>query len=207
MMIGQAPMISGTLGTLFTDGLQYLYGAHQQGAKQATANVRTSTSPKLQAMLKAGAKRNLAQARRLEKVFKVAGLRPEGRPDPAMQGIVEANQALVGQAPDPAARDLVNIASGQVAAHFFLATYGTLRSYAQLLGDKKAARLLGQTLKETGAVDKTFTSLARQLSRRSGSISYTGTRAGRGKGTMAAVLAALGGIAVAAIATAKSGRD
>lgn len=199
-------MISGTIGTLFTDGLQYLYGAHQQGAKQAAANVRTSTSPKLRAMLKAGTKRNLAQARRLEKVFKVVGLRPEGRPDPAMQGIVEANQTLLGQAPDPAARDLVNIASGQVAAHFFLATYGTLRSYAQLLGDKKAARLLGRTLKETGAVDRTFTGLARQLSRRSGSISYGGNATRRGRGSVAAVVAALGGIAVAAFATARSGR-
>ena len=124
-----------------------------------------------------------------------------------MQGIVEANQALVGQAPDPAARDLVNIASGQVAAHFYLATYGTLRSYAQLLGNKKAARLLGRTLNETGTVDKTFTRLARRLSRGSGAAAeYGKARTGRGKGSVAAVMAALGGIAVAAIATGRRAR-
>ncbi len=199
-------MISGTIGTLFTDGLQYLYGAHHQGAKQAAANVRSSTSPKLRSMLRSGAKRNLAQARRLEKVFKVAGLRPDGRPDPAMQGIVDANEALVGQAPNGIARDLVNIASGQVAAHFYLATYGTLRAYAQLLGHKKAARLLGRTLGETGTVDRTFTRLARRLSRQSGPAGYDG--AGRRGGTrpVATVVAMLGGIAVAALATAGRGR-
>ena len=199
-------MISGTLGTLFTDGLQYLHGAHHQGAKQAAANVRTSTSPKLRSLLRSGAKRNLAQARRLEKVFKVAGLRPDGRQDPAMQGIVEANQALVGQAPDGVARDLVNIASGQVAAHFYLATYGTLRSYARLLGNRKAARLLGRTLNETGAVDRTFTKLARRLSRGSGSADHGRAAAGRGRRPVATVMAMAGGIALAALATAGRGR-
>ena len=199
-------MTSGTLGTLFTDGLQYLYGAHHQGAKQAAANVRTSSSPKLRSMLRSGAKRNLAQARRLEKVFKAAGLVPGGQHDPAMQGIVEANETLVGQAPAGVARDLVNIASGQVAAHFYLATYGTLRSYAQLLGNKKAARLLGRTLNETGTVDRTFTRLARRLSRQP---APAGTGVGRrsGKRPVATVVAMLGGIAVAALATARSGRQ
>ena len=198
-------MISGTIGTLFTDGLQYLHGAHQQGAKQAAANVRASTSPKLRAMLRNGAKRNRAQARRLEKVFKVAGLRPDGRKDPAMQGIMDANDALVAQAPDPVARDLVNIASGQVAAHFYLATYGTLRSYAQLLGHRKAARLLGKTLGETGSLDRTFTRLPRRLSRQSGAAGHDGGRTG-GKRPVATVVAMLGGIAVAALATAGSSR-
>ena len=199
-------MISGTIGTLFTDGLQYLHGAHQQGATQAAANVRASTSPKLRAMLKTGAKRNRAQARRLEKVFKVAGLRPDGRKDPAMQGIVDANDALVAQAPDPVARDLVNIASGQVAAHFYLATYGTLRSYAQLLGHKKAARLLGKTLGETGTLDRTFTRLARRLSRQSGAAGDDAAGRKGGKRPVATVVAMLGGIAVAALATAGSSR-
>ena len=198
-------MISGTIGTLFTDGLQYLHGAHQQGAKQAAANVRASTSPKLRAMLRNGAKRNRAQARRLEKVFKVAGLRPDGRKDPAMQGIMDANDALVAQAPDPVARDLVNIASGQVAAHFYLATYGTLRSYAQLLGHRKAARLLGKTLGETGSLDRAFTRLARRLSRQSGAAGRDGGRKG-GRRPVATVVAMLGGIAVAALATAGSSR-
>lgn len=196
-------MISGTLGTLFTDGLHYLHGAHHQGARQAAANIRTSTSPRLRAALRADAKRNLQQARRLEKVFKEAGLRPDGRTDPAMQGIVDANQSLAGQAPDPVARDLVNIASEQVAAHFFLATYGTLRSYARLLGNKKAAKLLKRTLSETGAADRTLTRLAGRLSRRSGSPDYD--RGGRGGRRFAAVLAMLGGVAVAALATRGTG--
>ena len=171
-MIWQVSMISGTLGTLFNDGLQYLYDAHQQGAEQAAANVKTSTSPRLRALLRSGTKRNLVQARRLERVFKLAGLAPHGRHDLGMEGIAKANQAMVGQMPDGAGRDLLNIAAGQAAAHLFLANYGTLRSYARLLGNRKAARLLRRTQNETSAIDQRLTKLARRLSKRSGSPGY-----------------------------------
>ena len=171
-------MASRTLSTLFAEGLQSLYGAHRQGAEQAAANVKTSTSPALRSMLRAGAKQNLAQARRLETVFKSAGLAPKGRRDPAMQGIADANEAMLAQAPGAAARDLATIASGQVAAHFYLATYGTLRSYAQLMGNKKAVKLLSKTLNETSAIDAGFTKLARSLTKRSGAAVPRAARPG-----------------------------
>ena len=79
-------------------GLCFLYGAHQQGSAQAAANQRTSTSPKLRSMVKAGAKANLDQARRLEGVFASAGLQPHGKHDKAMQSIIDgALKAMRGE--------------------------------------------------------------------------------------------------------------
>ena len=193
-------MTPGTLGTLFNDGLQYLYGAHQQGAEQAAANVKTSSSPRLRALLRSGSKQNLAQARRLEKVFELAGLAPHGRHDLGMEGIAKANQAMVGQMPDEAGRDLLNIAAGQAAAHFFLANYGTLRSYAQLLGNRKAARLLRKTRNETSAIDQRLTKLARRLSKQSGSPGHGRAAAIPTVAVVRQVAAMAGGIGVAALA-------
>ncbi len=157
---------------LFSEGLCSLYGAHQQGSAQAAANQRTSTSPKLRSMLKAGAKANLDQARRLEGVFASVGLRPHGNHDKAMQGIIDANNAVVARTRDPAARDLLNIELGQVAAHFYLATYGTLRTYAEASGNRAAVRLLQRTLDETGLIDREFSRLAGRLTSQSGSPGY-----------------------------------
>lgn len=165
-------MPSQAVRELFFDGLSFLYGAHQQGSAQAVANQRTSTSPKLRSMLKAGAKANLDQARRLEKVFASAGLQPHGKHDKAMQGIIDANNALVARTSDPATRDLLNIELGQVAAHYYLATYGTLRSYAEALGNRAAVRLLQQTLDETGLIDREFSRLAGRLASQSRAPSY-----------------------------------
>ena len=167
-------MATHTVRELFAEGLMRLYGAHQQGAAQAAANRRTSTSPKLGQMLRAGDKANREQARRLERVFKSAGLKPRARHDEAMQGIIDANNALVARTRDPAARDLLNIELGQVAAHFYLAAYGTLRSYAEHLGNRDAVRLLQRTLDETGRIDEEFTRLAQRLTRQSGAGGYGG---------------------------------
>ncbi len=165
-------MSSQAVRELFSEGLRFLYGAHQQGSAQAAANQQTSTSPKLRSMLKAGARANLDQARRLEKVFASAGLQPHGEHDKAMQGIIDANNALVARTRDPAARDLLNIELGQVAAHFYLATYGTLRTYAEALGNRAAVRLLQRTLDETGLIDREFSRLAGRLTSQSGIAGY-----------------------------------
>jgi ferritin-like metal-binding protein YciE len=151
---------------LFGSGLQRLRGAHEQGAAQAHANIDTSTAPELRRMLRAGVKANQQQGRRLEQVFASAGLTPTARSDQAMQGIIDANRLRIGETADPLSRDLLNIMLGQVAAHFYLASYGTLRSYALAMGNTEAAALLGRTLDETGKVDRAFSALARRLIRR-----------------------------------------
>lgn len=69
---------------------------------------------------------------------------------------------------NPTARDLVNIELGQVVTHFYMATYGTLRGYAEALGNREATRLLQTTLDHTGLIDREFSRLARRLTSQSG---------------------------------------
>ena len=151
------------LRNLLTEGLRLLHAAHHQGAEQAAANIDSSSLPKLKHMLKAGATLNLVQARRLEPLFKALGRTIEHRTDHAMSGIAEANRVLVAKADGRAANDLANIGSGQVAAHFYLATYGTLRLYARALGFREAVAAFDRTLAETASVDRAFTRLAARI--------------------------------------------
>lgn len=193
---------------LFEDGLRLLYGAHRQGAAQAARNCETSTLPKLRRMLRAGSKQNLVQAERLERVFALVGATPYARHDAGMQGICDTNEAEVARHPGAAERDLVNIAYGQVAAHFYIARYGTLRSEARALGHAEAAKLLDRTIVETRAIDRAFTRLYEHLLARRASAPYPGESA---LATTAALhpaltsLTALGGLA-AVIALIGAGR-
>ena len=194
-------MADTTIEALLQSGLQRLYQAHHQGARQAAANIRTSTSPRLRSALRAGSKRSLAQARRLETVFRSLGMKPSGRHDAVMQGIADANERMVQEAPDAAGRDLVNIASGQVAAHFYLATYGVLRAYARAVGNRKAVKILGRTLKETSGQDSGLTALAQRI---------VATRpharpASTGSGLLIGVTGLTGALAVAAFMRGQSG--
>ncbi len=159
---------------LFEDELRLLLGAHHQGAAQAARNRETSTHPKLKHMVSAGSKANSAQAKRLEQVLASLGATSYPRNDAGMQGICDTNEAEIASNRRPAARDLLNIAYGQVAAHFYIAKYGTLRSTARALGHKKAAKLLGKTLHETYAIDREFTRLFEHLIGRRTTSPYPG---------------------------------
>ncbi len=169
---------------LLASGLQRLRGAHEQGAAQAQANIETSTAPELRRALLAGVKANRQQGRRLEQVFAAAGLVPTARSDQAMQGIIDANRLRIGETADPLSRDLLNINLGQVAAHFYLASYGTLRAYALAMGNAEAAALLGRTLDETARIDRAFSALARTLIRRARPDAFPS----RGPGIVAALV-------------------
>lgn len=57
-------------------------------------------------------------------------------------------------------RDAGLIASAQRVEHYEIAGYGCARTYAQLLGDKKGARLLDKTLKGEAETNKKLTQLA-----------------------------------------------
>ena len=166
------------LNELLVNGLELVYAAHHQGAAQADADIRSTSSPKLKAFLQAGTKTSYKQAQRLEKVFKLLGLPPKGTPDKVMQGIIDTNNTLIAQTSNPTERDLLNIASGQHAAHFYLAAYGPLRHYANELGRGKVAGLFQKTLDEIGTVNKKLTALSNEIIKHSNH--RTGTRSDGG---------------------------
>ncbi len=184
------------LTQLLSNGLQLLYSAHQQGATQAQDAATNSSSPVLKKACKAGAKQSGMQAKRLENVFKAAGLAPKGKPDAAMQGIIEANKARIAATHDEIERDLLNIAYGQLAFHYYLAGYGTLRNYAKALGNREAVSLLTKTLNEISTLDSKYTSLANGIIAKSRARDEKGESSGSGL-SWTLILASLVGLGFA----------
>jgi hypothetical protein len=52
------------------------------------------------------------------------------------------------------------ITAAQKVEHYEIATYGTVRTYAQVIGERGVAKLLQQTLKEEHAADRKLTKIA-----------------------------------------------
>lgn len=192
-----------SLNWLLVTGLEYLSGAHQEGSRQSAANVETSTSPRVKAAAAMGAKQNLRQAERLKRVFKALGTVPYARPDAAMEGLSQTNNKLLAGTLDPIQRDLINLACGQTAVHFYMAKYGTLRTYAKRMGKGRAARLLQQSLDEMGETDEELTRLAMRVMRQKDAAARS---AKGGGGTKWALLFGLGA-AVAAVAVSNSAAE
>ncbi|BDP44104.1 hypothetical protein DAETH_40730 (plasmid) [Deinococcus aetherius] len=151
------------LQQLFVQGLQAVYSAEQQGLQAAQEIARNASDPQLQQLLQDQTQRAQGQIQRLEQAMGQAGASTEGIDNPIMRGILEAGQRIMSEAPDADTRDAGIIASGQIALHYYMAAYGTLRSYAQALGNQEAAEQMGQVLAERKEQDQQMTQLAEQV--------------------------------------------
>jgi ferritin-like metal-binding protein YciE len=100
---------------------------------------------------------------RLEKVFDNLGLSPRGKKCQGMEGLIAEGDEILSEDAEPEVRDAALISAAQHVEHYEMAGYGCARTYAQLLGNKKAAALLQQTLNEEGATDKQLTKLAEKI--------------------------------------------
>lgn len=80
-----------------------------------------------------------------------------------MEGLIAEGDKMAKEDAGEEVRDAGLIAAAQRVEHYEIAGYGCARTYAQLLGDKKGARMLDLTLREEAATDKKLTKLARSV--------------------------------------------
>jgi ferritin-like metal-binding protein YciE len=64
---------------------------------------------------------------------------------------------------EPDVMDAALIVAAQKVEHYEIAGYGSVRTYAQMLGDRESAQLLQRTLDEEGETDKKLSQLAESV--------------------------------------------
>jgi len=80
-----------------------------------------------------------------------------------MKGLIEEGSEWMKEDASPEVMDAGLIAAAQRVEHYEMAGYGTVHNFSELLGEKEAAGLLAQTLKEEKAADKELTALAKSI--------------------------------------------
>jgi ferritin-like metal-binding protein YciE len=103
-----------------------------------------------------------AHVSRLEEVFKLLGVAARGKTCEGMKGLIEEGQEAMEEM-EGTVLDAALIASAQKVEHYEIATYGTLATFAEVLGMEDAKDLLGQTLDEEKEADQTLTEIAGQI--------------------------------------------
>jgi ferritin-like metal-binding protein YciE len=114
--------------------------------------------------LKAAFEEHLEQTKghvvRLEQIFEALEEKPTGKTCKAMEGLVEEGSELIAEKAEPAVKDAGLIAAAQRVEHYEMASYGTVRTFAEHLKMTEAARLLQETLDEEESTDEKLTALA-----------------------------------------------
>ena len=149
-----------SLQDLFEDELKDTYNAEAQILKALPRMAKKASDPMLKEAFEMHEEETREHVQRLEQVFKLMGMKAKGKTCKAMQGIVEEGKEMMGEDMEPEVMDAALIASAQRVEHYEIAAYGTLRTFAQHMGQKEVAQLLQQTLDNEGQTDKKLTKLA-----------------------------------------------
>jgi ferritin-like metal-binding protein YciE len=149
-----------TLDDLFLDTLKDIYYAEKQIVKTLPKMAKAASSPQLKAGFEKHLEETEGHVERLEQVFEMLGKPARGKTCDAILGIIEEGKSIMEEFADTPALDAGLISAAQAVEHYEIARYGTLRTWAEQLGLRDAARLLQMTLKEEEATDKTLTGLA-----------------------------------------------
>lgn len=149
-----------TLESLYVDQLKDLYSAEKQLIRAIPKMMKAASSQELQNSLVQHLEETKGHLDRLEKAFKEAGKPASVKKCEAMEGLIREGEGMIDMKADPDVRDAALICAAQKIEHYEIATYGTLRTFAQILGHKDGARLLEETLKEERSADETLTRIA-----------------------------------------------
>jgi ferritin-like metal-binding protein YciE len=149
-----------SLRELYVDELKDLYSAEGQILKALPRMTKAASNRELKQALTVHERVTRKQVQRLERIFKDLDESPRGKKCHGMEGLLEEGKELISEKPEPDVLDAGLIAKAQHVEHYEIAGYGTVRTYARLLGEERQAKLLQQTLDEEGETDALLSQLA-----------------------------------------------
>ena len=152
-----------SLQKLFVEQLRDVYNAENQLLKALPKMAKNASSDELRQAFEDHLEATKEHVERLEQVFKDLDEKPKGKTCQGMKGLVEEGSEILEQDGEESVLDAGMIAAAQKIEHYEIATYGTLRTWANLLGQDDTAELLQQTLDEEGDTDKRLNELAEDI--------------------------------------------
>jgi ferritin-like metal-binding protein YciE len=148
------------LNSLFLDTLKDIYYAEKQIYKSLPKMAKAAASDELRAAFEKHHDETEAQIERLETIFEQMGKPARGKKCDAIEGILDEGKEIMDEYADTPALDPGLLAAAQAVEHYEICRYGTLIAWAEKLGMKDAAKLLGQTLAEEKKTDEALSKLA-----------------------------------------------
>lgn len=149
-----------TLNELFHETLKDIYYAENKLTKAIPKMAKATKSKELKRAFEKHAVETKGQVARLNKVFKAISKKPQGKTCVAINGIIKEGDEVAKEFKGSPTLDAGLLAAAQAVEHYEISRYGTLKAWAEELGDDESARLLDETLTEEKNTDAALSRLA-----------------------------------------------
>jgi ferritin-like metal-binding protein YciE len=149
----------------FYDELRDLYSAEKQLTKALPKMVEHASSPELKKAFESHLAETKDHVARVEKAFEDTGKSARAKTCEAMKGLIEEADGLLKEDGEPEVKDAVMIAAAQKVEHYEIATYGTLCTWAELLGYDNALKQLKLNMNDEETADKKLSQIAKSINK------------------------------------------
>ncbi|OWK69904.1 ferritin-like domain-containing protein [Pedobacter sp. AJM] len=145
----------------FVDELKDIYWAEKHLVKALPKMKKAATSEELIAAFEKHTEETQQHIQTLEQVFELLGEKAVAKKCDAMAGLLEEAEGIISDTDQGTmVRDAGLILAAQKVEHYEIATYGTLKVFAENMGHQDVADLLDQTLENEKATDVALTEIA-----------------------------------------------
>ena len=153
-----------TMEKLLINELKDIYSAEKQITRALPKMAKQASNTELKTAFETHLKETEGQIKRLDRVFEILGKTSGGKTCKGMQGLIEEGTEVM-QETEGEVTDAALIAAAQKVEHYEIASYGSVRTWAQIMGQKEIADLLQQTLEEEGETDHKLTQLSSKINK------------------------------------------
>ena len=153
-------MSNENLKKLYVDELKDLFSAESQLLKALPKMAKAASSEVLRSGFEKHLEQTNAHVQRLEEILESLDESPKGKTCHAMKGLIEEGSEMLDQDGEESVLDAGIIAAAQKVEHYEMAGYGTVRSFAEILGEMDQADLLENTLDEEKNADAVLTQIS-----------------------------------------------
>jgi len=149
-----------SLRDLFIHELQDLYSAERQLTAALPQMVEAARCHTLRELFSNHLEETQKHVQRVQQLLRKYGAKAGSVKCVAMEGLIKEGRKVIREDAEPAVKDAALISTAQRVEHYEIAAYGTVRAYAEILGDTEAANVLDQTLEEESSANEKLNDLA-----------------------------------------------
>jgi ferritin-like metal-binding protein YciE len=149
-----------SLEDLLKDEIKDIYDAEKQLTKALPKLIKKATAEELKTALANHLQETEEHIARLEQVFDLMQMPPRGKKCEGMQHLIAEGSEMIDECEEDATRDAVIIAAAQKCEHYEIASYGTIRVWANLLDHTDVGSIFEDTLEEEKTADLKLTEIA-----------------------------------------------
>ncbi len=148
------------LRKLYIDQLEQLHSAETQITEALPKMIEAANEPQLRQALQTHLQETETHVSRLDEILSLVQGRANSKKCKGLAALISEGEDAIKDATDDSVRDASIIAAAQKVEHYEMAAYGTVRNFAEILGEDAHADLLEKTLEEEKHADAVLTEIS-----------------------------------------------